>query len=1194
MDHMTQGADRERRRRDRARDARRAGRRRQTLRLEGLEDRRLLSTIEWLNRGQPGLDLDDFVAVYGSVAAAEHARQLVDQAILAWQNVITNFNFQLASGDTNKFRLEISAFSFFDNGPGSTKAQTNIIEKDDAGKPRGARIFMDNNAGGTGWYFDTVFDANGNYRFDHAEFNDLDNPFSATRPGSHPADYFTTILHEIGHAVGIAGDDALRINNFLTTDPNNSERKFFNSGPTSATFIEDETGFHFSQGTHPSDLLNATFPDEDRRLISDLTARVLRDAYDYTVTLPSTLHLAPAQQTPLPTFLVNLNRSTGELVVNGDKLVKGDRITYSAGGNGPVVTVNDVTVSLGFTPLTSIRVGPEGLGEFPTGLPSDHDEIQLNGLPPFIPVNVDAGTGNDSIRINDLTGWIDGLDVTVQGGLDIGPGGAPVDSDTLIIRDLEGSAKTYGIAKDFVLKADDLFLGAFISYSGLESVFLFGRSGGGDYIVSSTDEDTPVTITGSPAKDTFQISPSSGNLDEIEAQVTISGALGGDSLELNDSNNPADSTYTIDDTLLTRGPVRVQQSGIASVSIRGGSGKNTFNVEKTFAGTPVTINGGIGDDTFNVVHKSEDLADIGGLLTVVGGAGSDRLSVEDQVGLAASADYSLTGSLLSRNGKIHVSHPGIDELVLLGNNKGNTFEVETVDAATTVMLIAGNGDDTFLLTPGSQDLDDIGREVRLIGGNGHDAVVADDRDSDASATFRFTGTGLTRNGKTVAQFSAGIDEVTVRGGDEADTFDVVKTGEDVEVNLVGGDGNDTFNVEQSAADVAETAAKTEVELFGGFGDDTFNLSPKAQNLGSLNGSVDVDGGGGTDSLVVDDRKSTAAVSYSLATLTLIRASAGKSVIHEFSATENLSIRGSDHDDFLGFSLTEIPALDAVAYEPGTGKDTLAGMARANLFELTGINAGTMSDAGGAGPVVTFVGAENLTGGAQDDTFRLDPPEGISGRFDGGGGSDTLDYTAFTTKVIVHMLVGQATGTFGIAAIENAIGGAGDDNFVGDGADNILIGNDGADFLSSRDGDDILVGGEGDDQLDDISPPPAGGPVERNILIGGRGADRLRGFGGKEELMIGGATVHDASFAALRAIRDEWTSEQPMRTRVAHLRGTTGGGLNGAFLLKLAAPNATVFDDAIADIILAGGNNKPDWFFAADDDATDMGPDDFLN
>ena len=62
---------------------------------------------------------------------------------------------------------------------------------------------------------------------------------------------------------------------------------------------------------------------------------------------------------------------------------------------------------------------------------------------------------------------------------------------------------------------------------------------------------------------------------------------------------------------------------------------------------------------------------------------------------------------------------------------------------------------------------------------------------------------------------------------------------------------------------------------------------------------------------------------------------------------------------------------------------------------------------------------------------------------------------------------------------------------------------------------------------------------------------------------------------LTAVTDEWFStSSDYATRIAHLRGTTPGGLNGATLLGAMS---SVLDDAAVDSMK--GEAGSDWFFA---------------
>lgn len=148
---------------------------------------------------------------------------------------------------------------------------------------------------------------------------------------------------------------------------------------------------------------------------------------------------------------------------------------------------------------------------------------------------------------------------------------------------------------------------------------------------------------------------------------------------------------------------------------------------------------------------------------------------------------------------------------------------------------------------------------------------------------------------------------------------------------------------------------------------------------------------------------------------------------------------------------------------------------------------------GSADVSGFAGFENLSGSSMADTFRFVGSGMISGRIDGGGGTDALDYSdwtglvlAPTTTVIngktytvgvvggpnpvrVNLLTGTATAVGGgISGFANVTGGKGNDVLVGDtvanvlnggpGGDDLLLGGDGADTLFGQAGKDVLVGG----------------------------------------------------------------------------------------------------------------------------------------
>jgi hypothetical protein len=188
------------------------------------------------------------------------------------------------------------------------------------------------------------------------------------------------------------------------------------------------------------------------------------------------------------------------------------------------------------------------------------------------------------------------------------------------------------------------------------------------------------------------------------------------------------------------------------------------------------------------------------------------------------------------------------------------------------------------------------------------------------------------------------------------------------------------------------------------------------------------------------------------------------------------------------------------------------------------------------------------------------------------GNDQIVFSSVGTGGDVAVTVnGVAQGTFHPTGRIIAYGQAGNDDIQVSGSlahSAWLYGGGGNDRLKGGAGHDVLSGGAGDDLL-------VGG-AGRDLLVGGTGADRIVG-NADDDILIAGTTAFDDDVAALCAIMAEWTSERSYAERTANLRGTTSGGLNGAYVLETEGAGATVFDDDAADVLT--GSAGQDWFFA---------------
>ena len=581
------------------------------------------------------------------------------------------------------------------------------------------------------------------------------------------------------------------------------------------------------------------------------------------------------------------------------------------------------------------------------------------------------------------------------------------------------------------------------------------------------------------------------------------------------------------------------EGGTGSDLLDGGAGADAVVAagDKSFTLTDLKLTG-LGTDTLFGIERAEltggpgantfSLAGWTGAAAVDGGGGTDGL-----VGPAGGGAWRLTGAGAGDVNAGAVTFARVENLT--GGGGVDVFEI--ADGAAFGAVSGGGGTADVLSYAGwaAAVAVDLGAKAApgvgtfsafeaVVGGAAADTLIG----TDLGNGFAVTGADRGRAGKTLG--FEGFEHL--RGGAGADTLSV-GVGGSLSGGFDGRGGADAVVGPNAATAWALTGAGagnlnggavafTNVEgVTGGAGADTFAVGAGAGGFGQVSGGAHPKG--------LADTLSYAA----WATAVTVDLGAGPSTA----------------------------AADVVGFESvvgGSAGDTLAGTDAATLWLITGAGAGKAG-------AVAFEAFENLRGGAGADTFRLAPAGSVAGGVVGGGGVDALDYALHLSGVAVDLGAGTATGIGGaVSGVEDVVGGAGADTLAGDGADNRLAGGGGNDTLSGGGGADALVGGAGNDSLLGGDGP--------DVLIGGAGVDRLfAGPGGG--ILIGGTTSYDANAAALYAVRAEWAGPSPYADRVAHLRGTLAGGLNGSFVLTAA----TVKDDKAADV-LDGGLGVLDWFF----------------
>jgi hypothetical protein len=818
------------------------------------------------------------------------------------------------------------------------------------------------------------------------------------------------------------------------------------------------------------------------------------------------------------------------------------------------------------------------------------------GAIPFTGIaNLTGGSGNDSFKFGpkgSVAGTVDGgagtntLDYSGDGGiaatvdLQAGAATATATGGFTNIQTLVGStstkdtligpsaAVTWKITAANAGKVSDLTFSAaenLVGGTGADT-FQFGAKGslsgsingggGGDWL-NYAQWKTAVTVN-------LATGAATGVAGGVVNIANVAGGTGTDTLTGGQGPNNLKSNGG-SDTLVGDGDDTIQLAGTQAAgttvtgagtdTLVGGPSANTWNItgagSGTVNGTPFTgianLTGGAGNNTFKFGP--------GGSVTgkVSGGAGTNTLDYSGNGGAVVTVNLQnncapALGSFGAIQALVGSSAPGNTLVGAGGTNTwqitgANAGKVGTLTFSAIANLTGGTGADTFqVLTGGSLS-------GGINGGGGADWL-----------DYSQFNTGVTVNLATgsatgVAGGAAGAvsNIANVAGSPYNDTLTAGPTAATLKSNSNG--GNDALSGGANTTILLSAKQGAGTIVTGKIGHDTLvgaavvNLwNVTGANSGTVNGIpftgiAYLTGGSSANTFKFGPQGSlTDSVSGGAGTGTLDFSGFGAGAV-------TVNLQNSTATAVNGFfNIQKVIGNSATA--------TLVGPSAATVWQLTGLNAGSVAGA-------AFSAFPNLKGGPGMDSFQFLPGGGVSGTINGGGGGDWLDYSALTTAVVVNFTTGSATGVArGVSNMQNVIGGQGKDTLAGNAQGNILIGGAGT---------NVITGGSG-----------------RSLLIGGSGPATVTGGSG-DDILVGGTTSLDGNEAALLAILSEWQSANDYATRVSHIRGTVSGGLNNGFNLSAA----TVTDSAFPGTLLGGAGL--DWFWAnLALDTTDAGPGEQVN
>jgi hypothetical protein len=876
--------------------------------MERLEDRSMLSTISWVNRGD---GTDNFDTVFG--ANDDLARAVVDAALDDWEQLITNFQQAVL--------VPIPVFPFFDIVNPNTIEITLSMDPTDTGFGGGAgapadydlnghplarSISIDSGndttgdgmGDGAGWYLDP----NPN---DHAEFaGTIMNAFVGQATAGGPAvglsDLYSIVTIEMNHALGLtnfqdSGSPRWRdVNPFITdsgvadTIDNPGNLFTFVSGNVSALLTANnggpggtdtglplhvarpQTGTPVPGFSGALDVGNASYSGGQRYLPSLLSSLMLQDVYGYTLAAGGadvfgTMHalwnstngnvlVRGMTGTNNSADIINISRSGSELVISVD--VGAD--VPGTGPTGPlesrfnIATVNSITIN-----------GLDGA-----------DTIQISGDLSFLtgPITITGDGGADSLTVNFASGNpVPASGVNYDGGTGAG--------DSLI---LEGGSFASEVYTATGSSSGSISFGSsVITFSNIAPItdtvtvtdFTFNATGSGE-LINIVDGPTVTTVDCPAGCQSTEINSGSGSFELIDfahkTNVTANGAGGGDTITLNNPN-PAE--------------------GLSSLTIAGGTGGDTINVRRTIAALPVTVNGGDQDDTINIGSVGNSLDTIQGAVTVNGdGSGGDALNFNDQ-GDADPHTYTINATTLSRSGAAVVTYGSVEVVTVNGGSGGNTVNVRSTAAGTSVIVNSGTGTDTINVGNLADSLDDLQGALSVNGqipGAG-DALNINDQGDANSQTYVITSTSASRSGAASITYS-NVESLTLNAG-----------------------------LDDNTINVRSTLATTPVTVNGGPSDDTINVGNLAGSLDEIQGALFVNGNdpAASDALNVNDQGDTDVHVYIITATTVQRDGAADIT---YATVETLTVNGGSGGNAINVRSTA--ATTAVVVNAGAGDDSV--------------------------------------------------------------------------------------------------------------------------------------------------------------------------------------------------------------------------------------------------------------------------------
>ncbi len=664
-------------------------------------------------------------------------------------------------------------------------------------------------------------------------------------------------------------------------------------------------------------------------------------------------------------------------------------------------------------------------------------------------VSIDGGTGNDTLVVA-AGSSITAVNFSVAAGSDQTSG------DSVLVTNFEN-----------------------LNASALTSALLVTGSTSANIITTGAGNDT---IDGSGGADVINAGAGNDSVSYYGTENTIDGGTGVNTLVMRAATtvNLGNTDQTTGDTTSVANFQNVDASALsAAVTITGSSAANVI----TGGSGNDTIDGAGGSDSISAGAGDDTVYYHGGETTLDGGAGSDTLVLAAAGGLtavnfsvAAGADQTAGDTVIVANFENVDASVLTTALTVTGSSGANVIKT----GSGNDIIDGGGGGDSISAGAGDDTVSYYNSDVAIDGGIGTNTLVlraaatidlgaVDQTSGDAVNVTNFQNVDASALSTAVSiTGSTGTNVIT--GGSGADTIDG-GGGADI---IAAGAGNDTV-----------TYQGTEVSIDGGSGSDTLvlaasggitavNFAVAAGNDQTLGDGVNVTNFENLDASVVTTALTVTGSSAANVITTgsgndIIDGGGGVDTISAGAGDDTVSYYGTEHSIDGGIGTNTLVMKSAASVNLGNSDQTTGDATTVSNFQNV--------DASALSTGVSIVGTSGIniiTGGAGNDTI------------DGAGGADTI-------------VAGGGNDTVSYYGTETSIdGGTGVNTLVMKAAATVNLGNTDQTTADSTN----VANFQNVDASALTTAVSITGSSTANTIIGGSGNDTIDGFGGADTINAG--------------------------------------------------------------------------------------------